>query len=63
MKPNQEIYAKLPWWIGVHKYYQVGETFTGNRWRLCYDDTFIADFDHEPKMDECMDALIKWWSS
>jgi hypothetical protein len=59
---EREIYGRLPWWINVSKYFQVGESFTGHRWRMSYDDTFIADFDHEPTMNECMEALIRWWT-
>jgi len=63
MKPaEREVYNNLPWWINVSKYFQVGEGFTGHRWRLSYDDTFIADFDHEPTMSECMKALMEWWN-
>jgi hypothetical protein len=58
---NKEIYANHFWWINVTQYFQVGETFTGKRWRMCYDDDFIADFDHQPSMTECMEALVKWW--
>jgi hypothetical protein len=51
MATTKEVYGNLTWWINVHQYFQVGEHFTGKRWRLCYDDTFIADFDHEPSND------------
>lgn len=58
---NKEYYANHPWWVRVTQYYQIGVTFTGKRWRMCYDDTFIADFDHEPTMAECMKSLMEWW--
>lgn len=61
--PNKEAYGNLCWWINLSPYTQIGESFTGRRWRLSYDDTFIADFDHQPTMGECMEALIKWWGS
>ena len=57
---NKESYGNLSWWINVVQYYQIG-SFTGKRWRMSYDDDFIADFDHKPTMTECMEALIKWW--
>lgn len=63
MKSVKETHAHLPWWVNVDRYYQVGESFTGPRWRMSYDDTFIADFDHNPTMAECMESLMRWWTS
>lgn len=60
---KQEIYGDLHWHVNVQKYYQIGKNCNGNRWRMSFDDTYIADFDHNPTMNECMDALINWWAS
>jgi hypothetical protein len=55
----QEAYGKYSWCIQV---YSIVWVVAGKRWRMSYDDDFIAEFDHEPTMSECMDALIKWWN-
>lgn len=60
---NKDIYGNFSWWINVSQYYQVGENFNGRRWRLSYDDDFIADFDHMPTMEECMKELTSWWNA
>lgn len=56
----KRIHGHLTWWVQVVQYTSAVQ---GKRWRMCYDDTAIADFDHEPTMNECMEALNRWWNS